>query len=73
MTASIARISRSYPRPVTVASNDGYGPEDPRIETKADKAVAAVVWVVIAPLLSVGVFAGLAKVLPVLIAYLFRN
>lgn len=48
-------------------------PEDPRIETKADKAVAAVVWVVIAPLLSVGVVTGLAKLLPVLIAYLIRN
>lgn len=45
MTASVARISRSYPRPGTVASNDGHpDPQDPRIETKADKALALTVW-----------------------------
>lgn len=58
MTATVTRTRLGHwsDRPTPTHPD----PEDPRIETKADKAVSALVWVVLAPMLGVSFFAGLA-------------
>ena len=63
MTAQVARIGRSHPRPGTSAANEPRYPTYPQIKTKADMFIALAAWAV-GPIFVIGAVS--------LVAYLWK-
>lgn len=59
MTAQVARIGRSHPRPGTTSANEPRYPTYPQIKTKADMFIALAAWAV-GPIFVIGAVALVA-------------